>query len=115
MAASTRFPVKLSRDRVLLIERERIFYLRAKRHDTVVRLAGRKMLRHIEPLEEVEARLPTPPFFRCHRSFIVNLDRVRELRIAPSGDHELRMDPPVNAVIPVSRKLYPKLRKLFAL
>jgi len=45
----------------------------------------------------------TPPFLRVHRSFVVNLDRVRQIRRRPSGDWELRLDPPVNKLIPVAR------------
>ena len=28
---------------------------------------------HRERLDQVEARLPSPPFFRIHRSYVVNL------------------------------------------
>lgn len=32
-----------------------------------------------ETINEMEQRLPSPPFYRCHRSYIVNLDYVREI------------------------------------
>lgn len=33
-----------------------------------------------EPLCALEQRLPFPPFFRCHRSFIINTDKVERIR-----------------------------------
>src|SRR3954470_16926384 len=35
-------------------------------------------------LQDLEVRLPCPPFLRIHRSFLVNLDHVE--RMTPSGD-----------------------------
>ena len=36
------------------LDPERIYYVEAERNDTIVRLAGRRPLRHVEPLDEVE-------------------------------------------------------------
>jgi DNA-binding LytR/AlgR family response regulator len=41
---------------------------------------------------------------RIHRSHAVNLRRVREIRPVDGGGWEVRMDPPVNRVLPVSRR-----------
>ena len=39
-----------------------------------------------------------------HRSVAVNVDRVTEIRRRPNGrDWELRLEPPVNRVLPVAR------------
>jgi DNA-binding LytR/AlgR family response regulator len=41
---------------------------------------------------------------RTHRDYLVNPDRVRQVRKRSSGeDWELKLDPPVNRVLPVSR------------
>jgi hypothetical protein len=37
-------------------------------------------------------------------SWAVNLRRVREIRPAPNGGWEVKLDPPVNRVLPVSRR-----------
>lgn len=44
-----------------------------------------------EPLKELERRLDPARFARVHRSALVNLARVRELRPLPSGDYELTL------------------------
>jgi DNA-binding LytR/AlgR family response regulator len=41
---------------------------------------------------------------RVHRNFLVNPRHAREVRRRPTGeDWELKLDPPVNLVLPVSR------------
>ena len=74
------FPLKTEAGRVLMVEWDQIFYIEADEADTLVRTARKRPRRHLEPLHEVEPRLPSPPFFRIHRSYLVNLDRVAELR-----------------------------------
>ena len=44
-----------------------------------------------EPLRDLERRLDPERFARVHRSALVNLARVRELRPLPSGDYALTM------------------------
>ena len=112
MAGLEKFAVKTEPGRVLLVEWDQIFYIEAENHDTLVRMARKKVLRHVEELHEVEARLASPPFFRIHRSYLVNLDRVYEVRERRDGEHEVKMDPPVNKVLPLSRRRYAQLRKL---
>ena len=58
---------------------------------------------------------PSSPFFRIHRSYIVNLNRARELRARGERDSEITLDPPVNNILPVSRTAYSKLRKLLGI
>ena len=59
--------------------------------------------------------MPSPPFFRILRSYIVNINRVLELRLRGRRDYEVKMDPPVNKVLPVSRDRYPELAKLLGI
>ena len=98
--------------RVVLVDWADIYYIEAEGHDTRVRIASRRRLRHAEPLEVVERRLPSPPFFRTHRTYLVNLDRVKELRARSEHDWELRLDPPVNRVLPIARNRLRALRRL---
>ncbi|MCH8340851.1 MAG: LytTR family transcriptional regulator [Chloroflexi bacterium] len=110
-----RFPVKSEPGRVLLLEKSQIFYVEAEADDSLIRTARKKRYRHSERLDQVEARLPSPPFFRIHRSYVVNLNRVFELRSRGDDEWELKMDPPVNKVLPVSRRRLRDLRKLLGI
>ena len=114
-AFGLRFPVKSEPGRVALLEKDQIFYVEAEADDSLIRTARRKRYRHSERLDQVESRLPSPPFFRVHRSYLVNLNRVLELRTRGDDEWELKMDPPVNKVLPVSRRRLPDLRALLGI
>jgi len=94
------------------VEIDSIFYLEATGGDTLVRTARRKPYRSSQRLADLRQSLPQPPFFSPHRSFLVNLDRVRLVRRRTSRGWELKLDPPVGAIIPVARG---REEELFAL
>lgn len=52
---------------------------------------GAKSYLHREPMRDLEARLDPGRFVRIHRSTIVALDRVVELRPSAHGDHCVRL------------------------
>jgi two-component system LytT family response regulator len=52
---------------------------------------GAKSYLHREPLRDLEARLDPQRFMRIHRSAIVALDRIAELRSSTHGDHCVRL------------------------
>ena len=86
------------------LEPDEIFLLEARGDETEVRTRGRRRLRDVRALGEVVARLPPGTFVQIHRSRAVNVDRVSEIRRRPNGrDWELRLEPPVNRVLPVAR------------
>jgi DNA-binding LytR/AlgR family response regulator len=45
---------------------------------------------------ELAKKLADPAFVRCHREYIVNLNRVRVLTPRNSRDYNLQLYPPVN-------------------
>ena len=86
----------------LLFDPSQVFYLEVDGHDTLVRTARKRPYRSTRRVADLLARLPTPPFFRCHESIVVNLARVRSIEAA-GRDRRLRLDPPVNRLLPVAR------------
>ncbi|SOE18791.1 NO-binding membrane sensor protein with MHYT domain [Hoeflea halophila] len=61
-------------------------------------------------ISEIFERLPKPPFYRTHRSYIVNLDRVG--RVKKSGDAAIaELDSPVRRTVPISRARVGELRQ----
>ena len=86
------------------LEPEEVFLLRADGDETVVRTRGKRRLRDVRSLGEVVARFPPGTFVQIHRSIAVNVDRVAEVRRRPNErDWELRLEPPVNQVLPIAR------------
>lgn len=63
-------------------------------------------------LTELEQRLLNFGFFRCHRSYIVNLQKVREIITWTKNSYSLRLNTGKDAVVPLSRS---KLQELKAL
>ena len=98
----------------LLFDPADVFYLEADEHDTLVRTARAEAYRSTRRLPELLARLPRPPFFRCHEKFVVNLARVRSIETG-SRDRQLRLDPPVNRLLPVARGRDSALRRLLGM
>ena len=109
------FPMKSDSGRIILLERSQILYINVEGDDTLIRTARRKRYPQLEPVETIEGRLPSLPFFRIHRSYIVDLDRVDELRSRGTADHELKLDPPVNKVLPISRRRYDELKEVLGI
>ncbi|GAV21898.1 LytR/AlgR family response regulator transcription factor [Carboxydothermus pertinax] len=66
-------------------------------------------------LKELEARLNPTVFFRCHRCFIVNLQKVREIVPFFNGTYTLVVDDKEKSEVPVSRAQAKKLRKILGL
>ena len=86
----------------LLFDPSQVFFLETDGHDTLVRTARKTPYRSTRRLADLLTRLPSPPFFRCHESFVVNLARVRAIETR-GRDLRLRLDPPVNRLLPVAR------------
>lgn len=96
--------IHLRRGRRVPLEPDEIFLLQARGDETEVRTRGRRRLRDVRSLGEVLGRLPAGLFVPIHRSVAVNVDRVTEIRRRANGrDWEVRLEPPVNRVLPVAR------------
>jgi two-component system response regulator LytT len=66
-------------------------------------------------LEELMDQLDPESFWRAHRSFVVNIQHIREVVPWFKSSYQLRMDDPQKTEIPVSRAQTKRLRELFNL
>jgi len=66
-------------------------------------------------LEELLSSLDTNLFWRAHRSYLVNINRIREVVPWFKSSYQLRMDDKPQTEIPVSRAQTKRLRELFGL
>jgi DNA-binding LytR/AlgR family response regulator len=108
-----RIAVKISSRRFVMLDVGEVYYLESEGHDVLVRTARKTRLRSVRSLGDLERALKPGAFLRVHKSFVVNLDRVREVRIRKDDDNdwELKLDPPVNVVLPVGRRYLSGLRR----
>ena len=110
--AMRRLPVKGAYGLIELIEIDSIFYLEAQGDDTLIRTARKKPYKSVQRLGDLAKKLPAPAFVRCHREYIVNLNRVRRIIPRASRDYDLQLDPPVNRRIPIARNRLEEIRKI---
>ncbi len=100
-------------DRILLhlqdgrrvpVDPQEIYLLEAEGGETLVRTRHAQPLTDVRQLSELIDVFGPLGFAQIHRSWAVNLRRAREIRPAPNGGWEVKLDPPVNRVLPVSRR-----------
>lgn len=100
-AASRRLPIEVD-GRVLLLDTERIDYIRAERNYVRIH-AGRDSHRVRGSLGAMERKLDPARFRRIHRSLIVALDRIQEVETLDHGELALRLR---SGVILISGRTY---------
>jgi two-component system LytT family response regulator/two-component system response regulator LytT len=66
-------------------------------------------------IEELQSSLDATLFWRAHRSYLVNINRIREVIPWFKSSYQLRMDDKKGSEIPVSRVQTRRLRELFRL
>jgi len=114
---SSKILVKVT-GRMLLIDQKDICYAWIEEGViTVVTsgLAGIEGQSNCRTLEELLASLDSNLFWRAHRSYLVNINRIREVVPWFKSSYQLRMDDKKQSEIPVSRAQTKRLRELFRL
>jgi two-component system LytT family response regulator/two-component system response regulator LytT len=66
-------------------------------------------------LEELLEALDPDTFWRAHRSYVVNINRIKEVVPWFKSSYQLRMDDKKQTEVPVSRAQTKRLRELFGL
>ncbi len=110
-------------DRILLhlgggrrrvVDPSEVYYLEVLEEATRVRLRSARALVDSRPADEVVPLFAPHGFLQIHREYVVNLRRIREIRRRKNGrDWEIKLEPPVNRVLPVSRGLLGSLWKAY--
>ncbi|MET0533153.1 MAG: LytTR family DNA-binding domain-containing protein [Steroidobacter sp.] len=104
----------LQRDHYLLVPLADVCFFRVEDGITKVKTAD-ALFRTNYAIGELEARLPSPPFFRAHRSIIANLDRVAKISPMFKGSLLLTMKDSQHSEIQVSERQARFVRELLDL
>jgi two-component system LytT family response regulator/two-component system response regulator LytT len=104
--------------RMFLVDQKEICY--ASIEDGVITVvtagvSGMEGHSNCRTLEELLASLDPGMFWRAHRSYLVNINRIREVVPWFKSSYQLRMDDKKQSEIPVSRAQTKRLRELFSL
>lgn len=104
-----------SAGRLLLIDQKDVCY--ASIQDGVISVVTTNLegQSNCRTLEELLEGLDTDMFWRAHRSFVVNINRIKEVVPWFKSSYQLRMDDKKQSEIPVSRAQTRRLRELFGL
>lgn len=94
-----------------MLDPEDVYFLRAKGGETEVRLRSRTPLVDVRPLGELSPLFEPFGFVRVHREHAINIRRIWLLRLQVDGrDWEVKLEPPVNKVLPIARNRLAGLR-----
>ncbi|HVJ04210.1 MAG TPA: LytTR family DNA-binding domain-containing protein [Candidatus Saccharimonadales bacterium] len=102
-------------NRLFLVDQKEICF--ASIEDGVITVVAQNMegQSNCRTLEELLASLDPNLFWRAHRSFLVNINRIKEVVPWFKSSYQIRMDDKKQTEIPVSRAQTRRLRDLFGL
>jgi two-component system LytT family response regulator/two-component system response regulator LytT len=104
-----------SAGRLLLVDQKDVCF--ASIEDGVITVVANTLegQSNCRTLEELLADLDADMFWRAHRSYVVNINRIKEVVPWFKSSYQLRMDDRKQTEIPVSRAQTKRLRELFGL
>jgi DNA-binding LytR/AlgR family response regulator len=112
-AGLDKLPVETA-GRTVLVDLPDIRYAEARDDVVYVRTYDRVYATRFS-LQELERRLPTPPFLRIHRAFLANMRNVVEIRPYFNGTYLLKVNDATGSDLTVSRGRVKDLRSLLGL
>ncbi len=104
-----------AQNRLLLVDQREICFATIDGGAITVTTPTLEGLSNCRTLEELTDLLDPETFWRAHRSFVVNLQHIREVVPWFKSTYQLRMDDAKKTEIPVSRSQTKRLRELFNL
>ncbi len=104
-----------AQNRLLLVDQREICFASIDEGAISVVAAGIEGQSNCRTLEELIDQLDPNAFWRAHRSFVVNIQHIREVVPWFKSSYQLRMDDAKKTEIPVSRSQTKRLRELFNL
>jgi two-component system LytT family response regulator/two-component system response regulator LytT len=101
--------------RMILVDQKDICYATIQDGVITVATAHFEGQSNCRTLEELLDGLDSKTFWRAHRGFVVNINRIREVVPWFKSSFQLRMDDKKHTEVPVSRAQTKRLRELFGL
>lgn len=105
-----KIPAKIE-DKILLFDPVEIDYIESSDGISQLLIRGEKFPCTLT-LTELEERLKYLGFFRCHRSYLVNLQRVREVVTWTRNSYSLNLDDKHKSSIPLSKGILEELKNI---
>lgn len=100
-------------EKIIVVDANDIYYAVAQEKTTEVATKSEKYIMHLS-ISDFYERLPKDIFFRCHRSYLVNTEKIKEIVPWFNNTYLLRLND-IDAEIPVSRSKSKEFRQLMRL
>ena len=113
-------PIKIEKiptkknDKIILFNPPELDYIESIEGDVFVYVSGESYPCTLT-LTELEKRLVPFGFFRCHRSYIVNLQKVREIITWTKNSYSLSIHTTEKTVVPLSKNKLATLKELIGI
>lgn len=104
-----------TQSRLLLIDQREICFASIDEGVITVITSHLEGQSNCRTLDELAAQLDAAIFWRTHRSFLVNLNHIREVVPWFNSSYQLRMDDQKKSDVPVSRSQTKRLKEMFNL
>lgn len=102
-----------SGERTMVVLKKQICYLEAQGGNVYLQLLNGERIVSRQTLASLTAQLDPATFLRVHRSYVVNLDQIREIQPATNHTYELTMVE--KSRVPVSRSFVAELKQAIGL
>jgi two-component system response regulator LytT len=113
--ANARKVIVRAQSRLLLVDQSEICFASIEEGTISVVTRALEGNSNCRTLEELAEQLDPERFWRAHRSYLVNIQHIREVVPWFKSSYQLRMDDAQKTEIPVSRAQTKRLRELFNL
>ncbi|GIN21551.1 LytTR family transcriptional regulator DNA-binding domain-containing protein [Siminovitchia fordii] len=108
-----KIPTKI-KDKIVLFNPPEIDYIESSEGQSFIHIKGEAFPSDFT-LQELESRLLPFGFFRCHRSYIVNLQKVREVITWTRNSYSLVLEDANKSTIPLSKSKMTVLKEMLGL
>ncbi|HTH53737.1 MAG TPA: response regulator [Edaphobacter sp.] len=104
-----------TQNRLLLVDQKEICFATIDEGTITVVTQSIEGHSNCRTIEELQDQMDPDAFWRAHRSYLVNIQHIREVVPWFKSSYQLRMDDPKKTEIPVSRAQTKRLKELFNL
>lgn len=108
-----KIPTKVN-EKIVLFDPPEIDYIESNDGQSFLHIKG-ESFPSVSTLNDLETRLLPFGFFRCHRSYIVNLQKVREVITWTRNSYSLVLDDSEKSTIPLSKSKMIELKEMLGL
>ncbi|MDQ0185849.1 LytTR family transcriptional regulator DNA-binding domain-containing protein [Cytobacillus sp. FSL R5-0569] len=98
-------------DKYILFDPLEIDFVETRDRQTILHVNNEEFISTIS-MKDIENKLHIYGFFRCHRSYLVNLQRVREVVVWSKNSYSLTLDQANEKTVPLSKSRYGDLKDL---